>query len=107
MSPRCLPLMMSHIVLLQHNLSVPVVHSESETDSNTNPSDHDTEENDISDVVNDNEGSIPRRSSRLRQAPNRFGDPFDHGSSSSIPGENEVTQLWWPGYPRGSWFAEQ
>ena len=46
--------------------------------------------------------SSPRRSSRTRRSPSRYGDPVNY-SNSSLPGENDVTQPWWPGYPRGSW----
>ena len=49
----------------------------------------------------------PRRSSRQRQSPNRYGNPVNYDSSTSLPGENEVTQSWWPGYPRGSYSLDQ
>ena len=47
-----------------------------------------------------------RRSSRSRRSPQRYGDAVNYNSSQSLPGENDVTQPWWPGYPRGSYSAD-
>ena len=51
------------------------------------------------------EGST-RRSSRSRRSPTRYGNPVNYNSAQSLPGENDVTQPWWPGYPRGSYSSE-
>ena len=48
-----------------------------------------------------------RRSSRARRSPERFGDAVGYDSARSLPGENDVTQSWWPGYPRGSYSFDQ
>ena len=45
----------------------------------------------------------PRRSTRQRHSPDRFGDAFTYNSSRSLPGEDAVTSAWLPGYPRGSY----
>ena len=55
-------------------------------------------ENDSESVVNS-----PRRSSRSRYLPVCYGNPVTYNSSRSLPGENDTTDPWWPGYPRGSY----
>ena len=64
-----------------------------------------SESENVDSVVSDNGSSVlgPRRSSRQRRSPDRFGDPLNYNSSNALPGENEVTQSWWPGYPRGTY----
>lgn len=69
--------------------------SDSEDDSDESTSDPDLSESDGTRIV-----TSPRRSSRVRRTPPRFGDPVLYDSHSSLPGENDVTTPWWPGYPR-------
>ena len=49
----------------------------------------------------------PRRSSRLRNPPLRYGNTVAYDSHAPLPGEHEVTTSWWSGYPRGTWNEEQ
>ena len=64
-----------------------------------------SESENVDSVVSDNGSSVlgPRRSSRQRRSPDRFGDPLSYNSSNALPGENEVTQSYLPGYPRGTY----
>ena len=87
--------------------------SSSSSDEYTVPSPVANQSSDVSSYVSDdidsdtseNDSPVfsPRRSSRQRQLPDRFGDPHSYNSSNALPGEDEVTQPWWPGYPRGSY----
>ncbi len=45
---------------------------------------------------------IPRGSSRTRRLPDRYGDPLPYDTANDLPGESNLTQPWWPGYPRGT-----
>ena len=62
------------------------------------------ESDDLDSVISENATQIlsPRRSSRQRRSPARFGNALSYNSSNALPGENNVTPSWWPGYPRGS-----
>ena len=48
-----------------------------------------------------------RRSSRAKRSPARYGNPINYNTSHSLPGEDDVTEPWWPGYPRGSYTIDQ
>ena len=61
---------------------------------------------DVDSVSSSDDRTSPRRSSRVKRFPSRYGDPVNYDTSSSLPGENEVTQPWWPGYARGTWNHE-
>lgn len=72
------------------------------SDAEETSADGDSGESDASsdsaEIVNE-----PRRSSRLRRSPARYGETVTYDNRMSLPGEHEVTESWWPGYPRGSW----
>ena len=67
----------------------------------------DSNDSDVSQESSDNGSTSQslglRRSSRARHTPSRYGEPVSYNSSSSLPGEDNVIQPWWPGYPRGTW----
>ena len=77
-------------------IPIPVVDQSSDSSS--------AESDDVDSVISENATQIlsPRRSSRQRRSPDRFGNPLSYNSSNALPGENNVTPSWWPGYPRGS-----
>ena len=87
----------------RHGSLVPDASTDSEVDTvfdsdSSQDSDEDSDSND-----NSVPAEVPtRRSSRAKRSPTRYGDPVNYDSTRSLPGENDVTQPWWPGYPRGS-----
>ena len=83
---------------------LPANHSDPEADSSDNESDNEDNapRSSSSDAVDMTDENAPRRSSRSRCIPMRYGDLLNYDSRTSLPGENEVTQPWWPNHPRSN-----
>ena len=72
-------------------------------DNDASVSNSDSSDSNDNDCTTGQNDPSPRRSTRLRHLPDRFGDVLTYNSSRPLPGEDAVTSAWLPGYPRGSY----